>query len=128
MIDNVSLSVDKNYQMAFKAKKPNRKAIHEFIDKTNDLAFEILNKDRPAAEKRKITIRKSLSALRMKCPYAGVIVKRSEAVVEHIKSALGLGKSKEQYRQYIEKAVRDGVMDSDHAGTLLIKADSKIKK
>ena len=39
-------------QMTFKAKPGNRKQIHEFIDKSSDLAKELANKDRSFDEKK----------------------------------------------------------------------------
>ena len=72
-------------QITFTAKKPNRKTIHEFIDKSNDMAMEILNKDRPVAEKREIAIRRILSSLKIKDLFVGKKIKSKEATIEHIK-------------------------------------------
>lgn len=72
-------------QITFTAKKPNRKAIHEFIDKSNILAMDFLNKDRPVAEKREIAIRRILSSLKIKDLFVGKKIKSKEATIEHIK-------------------------------------------
>ena len=69
MMNGVGLNVNSSSQIMFQAKPGNRKAIHEFIDKTNDFAKEILNKDRPLEEKREIAFRESLKYLKMECPY-----------------------------------------------------------
>lgn len=107
-------------QMTFNAKPGNRKQIHEFIDKTSDLAMDFLNKDRPIEEKREIAMRKSLAALKIKCTYIGEIVKKGKATIEHVLDAYK-NKTQKTNKQFIEKAVKDGVMDADHAGSLLTK-------
>lgn len=65
-------------QMAFKAKPGNRKQIHEFIDKSSDLAMDFLNKERPVAEKREKLIRDTLLKLKIKFPFIGKKVKPEE--------------------------------------------------
>ncbi len=66
---------NQNYQMAFKAKTGDRKMVHEFIDKSNDLATQLLNKDRPIAEKREIAFREFVSKLKMKDIFVGKKIK-----------------------------------------------------
>ena len=73
-----------NSQLAFKAKKPNRKQIHEFIDGMSDAAK---NFQRPIPEQRETAMRNALLSLRLKCPFIGKIMKSSEANIEHITSA-----------------------------------------
>ena len=78
-------AIGNQLQMTFKAKPGNRKAIHEFIDRSNDLAMEVLNKDRPIAEKREALLRDTLVKLKNKCTYIGKIVERGNAAIEHMK-------------------------------------------
>jgi len=73
-------------QMTFKAKPGNRKAIHEFIDKTNDFAKEILNKDRPLEEKKEMAFRESIKYLKMECPYFAKLIEKGKANIEHVKN------------------------------------------
>ena len=80
-----AVNVNNNPHITFKAKSGNRKQIHEFIDKTSDLARDILNKDRPVAEKREGAIRRILSGLKIKDLFVGKKIKSEEATIEHIK-------------------------------------------
>ena len=60
------LGIKQNYQnaqIAFRAKQPNRKDIHKFIDMTNDLSADLKNKDRPIAEQRFLLRGKSVSSV-----------------------------------------------------------------
>ena len=166
-------------QTAFRAKAGDRKMIHEFIDKSNDLTMEILHKDRPVVEKKENAMRRILSGLKIKDLFVGKKIKSKEATIEHIKGGkktteeivdyLGFEMPKKvmlerlkkenpeayrvqmmneaehkimlmsnwdilktvlkgilkkqsngEYEQRIKKAVEDGWLDSDHAGTLLI--------
>lgn len=108
-------------QITFQAKKGNRKQIHEFIDKANDMAMDLLNKDRPLEEKREILIRDTLLKLKIKCPFIGKKVKPEEAAIEHINPSSAKYYETEflKYQQYIDKAVADGMIDAEHAGVLL---------
>ena len=172
-------TTNQNYQLAFRAKAGDRKMVHEFIDKSNDLAMDFINKDRSLAEKREVAMRRILSSLRIKDLFVGKKVKPEEATIEHMKKgkrtteeivdSLGFEipkkvmlerlkkenpeaykvmlmneaehkvmlmsnwdilktifkeifkkPSKDEYEKNIEKAVKDGVIDADHAATLLI--------
>ena len=52
-------------QMAFQAKKPNRKAIHEFIDNSNNLAMELMHKDRPPVQNRERAVRQAADEFKL---------------------------------------------------------------
>ena len=146
MINSIN-AINNQSQMTFKAKPGDRKAIHEFIDKTNDLAMEIINKDRPIAEKREKAIRKSLELLTVKHMLnielnylkiqtfvgLGKLLGKCDKVVDKIpfvKEARINARNKKlaKYEEYVHKAVKDGVMDADHAGELLTKANPKTQK
>jgi len=45
-------AIGNQLQMAFQAKKPNRKALHEFIDRSHDFTIDFSNKGRPVRENR----------------------------------------------------------------------------
>jgi len=77
-------ATNQNPQLAFRAKAGDRKMIHEFIDKSNDLAMDFINKDRPIAEKREIAFRKFVSKLKMKDIFVGKKVKPEEITAETI--------------------------------------------
>ena len=130
-------AINTNPQMTFKAKPGNRKQIHEFIDKTNDLAMDMLNRERPIAEKKEIAKRESASLLAQKVKnsyigkliftqdsYIDKLINRTKAIVEHIKTQFRSTKQKnkeyEEYEKTIKQAVEDGVLDADRAGTMLI--------
>ena len=82
--------------------------------------------ERSLAEKAETAKRNSLLLLasKLKSPYVGKILERGKAVIEHISPSYKSGKSKkeayEKYKEIIDKAVKDGAMDADHAGTLLL--------
>ena len=130
-------AVGNQLQTNFKAKPGNRKQIHEFIDKTNDFARDILNKDRPIAEKMEIAKRESASILAQKVKnsyigkliftqdsYIDKLINRTKATIEHIKTRFRSVKQKnkeyEEYKKTITQAVEDGMLDADKAKTLLI--------
>ena len=84
MMNVTGTNVNNSSQLAFRAKAGDRRMIHEFIDKSNDLTMELLNKDRPIAEKREIAIRKILSNLKIKSLFAGKKIKFEKATNDHI--------------------------------------------
>ena len=107
-----------NPQRTFKAKPGNRKQVHEFIDKSNNFDMEILHIDRSLEEIGEIDKRKVL--LSLKCPFVGKIIEKGKAIIEHITTVLKPGKPKEnEYEKFIKEAVKEGKIDSDHAGTML---------
>ena len=81
-------TTNQNYQLAFRAKTGDRKMIHEFIDKSNDFAMDLINKDRPLAEKREVAMRRILSSLKIKDLFVGKKVKPEETTTEHINTAI----------------------------------------
>ncbi len=77
-----------NSQLAFQAKWKNnatKKQAYKTIDKINQAAVDFMNKDRPIEEQREIAMRRSLSNLKIKCPYTGVILEKGKAIIEHIR-------------------------------------------
>ena len=83
MMNNVTGINVSTPQMTFKAKAGDRKTVHEFIDKSHDMAMDYLNKDRPINEKREKLIRDTLLKLKIKCPFVGKKIKHEEAAIEH---------------------------------------------
>jgi hypothetical protein len=81
-------TTNQNYQLAFRAKAGDRKMVHEFIDKSNDLAMDFINKDRPLAEKREVAMRRFLSKFKIKDLFVGKKVKPKETTIEHINTAV----------------------------------------
>ena len=84
MMNVTGTNVNNNPQITFRAKTGNRKQIHEFIDKSNDFAMEILNKDRPIAEKREVAMRRFLSKFKIKDLFVGKKFKPEEITAETI--------------------------------------------
>ena len=61
MMNSVSPFNVSSSQVAFAKKIGNRKEIHEFIDKTNDVITDYLHKDRSINEIKERAIKKSVS-------------------------------------------------------------------
>ena len=114
-INNVSATTP---QTAFKRKGAARHELHAFIDESNKIAMELLNKDRPLAEKRDAFIRDSLLKLRIKDSYIGKIIERGKASIEHIRP-FKKHKASDKYEKWIIDEVKAGHMDADQAISLL---------
>ena len=90
-----------NYQMSFKAKGD--KAAYRIIDQAHELAKEI---GRPLAEKKENMIRRYVSR------FMEIFKKENNSEYK-------------EYKQKIEKAFKDGMLDADHAGALLSNKSSE---
>ena len=121
-VTGVNVNTQK-YQMAFKA-KGNKKAASEVVDKINEAVIDFLNKDRPLAEKKEILIRKSLQYLKdfkIEDLFVGKKIKPEKATIEHLNPSSAKFYEAEylEYKQYIDRAVANGMLDAEHAGVLL---------
>ena len=72
-----------NLQIAFMAKPGNRKQIHEFIDKTGDLAADVINKDEKAAKNKKFKLGEAIAAIMPKI-FIGTATDAKAAPIERI--------------------------------------------